>query len=307
MSEEVKNSLREEENNEERKNKNLFNIIVGIATLLIAILGATFAYFTASATSNENDVNLRSAYLSISYDGGTKIKADELIPASLNVALTEYQTRDGRRCVDVNGKQVCYVYQFTISSDVEEDTLTDIIGSIKINTNGFDNLSYLLYEVTFDKDEDGNVIFDDNTLDENGDPIESVNSYSLIDTNFTEIDDNDDIVGSVYEDIRFNKFLRPVDNYDEDGNLVNTTYPVACLFGYADDYSGKAIDDASRCSSLSVTNSVDHTYQLVVWLEETGVIQHEQGKEFAGTVSIDISSSMGISGYEDGRITGRLG
>ena len=271
MSEEVKNSLREEENNEERKNKNLFNIIVGIATLLIAILGATFAYFTASATSNENDVNLRSAYLSISYDGGTKIKADELIPASLNVALT------------------------------------DIIGSIKINTNGFDNLSYLLYEVTFDKDEDGNVIFDDNTLDENGDPIESVNSYSLIDTNFTEIDDNDDIVGSVYEDIRFNKFLRPVDNYDEDGNLVNTTYPVACLFGYADDYSGKAIDDASRCSSLSVTNSVDHTYQLVVWLEETGVIQHEQGKEFAGTVSIDISSSMGISGYEDGRITGRLG
>lgn len=307
MNEEVKNSFSDEDNNEERKKKNLFNIIIGIATLLIAILGATFAYFSASATSDENDVNLRSAYLSISYDGGTKIKADELIPASLNVALTEYQNRDGRRCVDINGKQVCYVYQFTISSDVEDDTLTDIIGSIKINTNGFDNLSYLLYEVTFDKDENGNVIFDENTLDENGDPIESVSSYNLIDTNFTEIDTNDDIVASNYEDIRFNKFLRPVDNYDGDGNLVNTTYPVACLFGYADDYESKSIDDASRCSKLSVTNSVNHTYQLVVWLEETGVVQHEQAKEFAGTVSIDVSSNMSSSGYEDGRITGRLG
>ena len=31
--------------------RNTFNIIIGVSTLLIAILGATFAYFSATATS----------------------------------------------------------------------------------------------------------------------------------------------------------------------------------------------------------------------------------------------------------------
>ena len=37
---------------------NTFNLIIGISTLLIAILGATFAYFSATARSKENDVTL---------------------------------------------------------------------------------------------------------------------------------------------------------------------------------------------------------------------------------------------------------
>lgn len=305
MDDGIKNDIND--NNEylvENKKSNLFNIVIGIATLLIAILGATFAYFSATATSVENDVNLKSAYLSISYDGGTKIKADELIPSSLHVALTEYQKTDGKRCIDGKGKQVCYVYQFTISSELTDAGSTDIIGSIKINTNGFENLSYLLYEVTFARDEGGAIILD--SWDENDEPIERVSEYRLVETNFTEVDTNPDISGSNYEDVRFSKFLKPIDNKDKEGNLVSTTYPVACLFGYSDDYADKAIDDASKCKSLSITNGVEHVYQLVVWLEETGDVQHEQKKEFAGTVSIDVSGSMDSTGYEDGHITGSL-
>ena len=287
----------------ENKKSNLFNIIIGIATLLIAILGATFAYFSATATSAENDVNLKSAYLSISYDGGTKIEADELIPSSLNVALTEYQKTDGRRCIDAKGKQVCYVYQFTISSELTDAGTTDIIGSVRVNTNGFENLSYVLYEVTFARDDEGAIILDQW---EDEEPIERVEEYRLVQTNFTEADTNPDIIGSNYEDVRFNKFLQPVDNLDEDGHFLNTTYPVACLFGYSADYEGKPIDDASRCSSLSITNGEEHVYQLVIWLEETGSIQHEQSKEFAGTVSIDVNGGMDSTGYEDGHITGSL-
>ena len=287
----------------ENKKSNLFNIIIGIATLLIAILGATFAYFSATATSAENDVNLKSAYLSISYDGGTKIEADELIPSSLNVALTEYQKTDGRRCIDAKGKQVCYVYQFTISSELTDAGTTDIIGSVRVNTNGFENLSYVLYEVTFARDDEGAIILDQW---EDEEPIERVEEYRLVQTNFTEADTNPDIIGSNYEDVRFNKFLQPVDNLDEDGHFLNTTYPVACLFGYSADYEGIPIDDASRCSSLSITNGEEHVYQLVIWLEETGSIQHEQSKEFAGTVSIDVNGGMDSTGYEDGHITGSL-
>ena len=59
-------------NNNPNNASNTFNLIIGIATLLIAILGATFAYFSATAQSLENDVTVKSAYVSISYDGGNQ-------------------------------------------------------------------------------------------------------------------------------------------------------------------------------------------------------------------------------------------
>ena len=179
--------------NNEQKTTNTFNLIIGIATLLIAILGATFAYFSATARSAENDVTVKSAFVSISYDGGTEIKASNLIPATQNVALKKYQKEkyaidaesglsviqpynpevDGeiivdydtykndvnRKCVDAKGKEVCYVYQFSIESDGAVGGTTDILASIKINKNEFDNLSYVLYEVDF-KEENGVVLKD---------------------------------------------------------------------------------------------------------------------------------------------------
>lgn len=285
----------------ENKKSNLFNIIIGIATLLVAILGATFAYFSATAISQENDVNLKSAYLSISYDGGTKIQANELIPSSLHVALTEYQNPPtGKRCIDEKGKEVCYVYQFTVTSEIDETGTTDIIGSIKVNSNGFENLSYLLYEVTFATDDEGSILIEDG--------LEKVESYNLVETNFNVMDSNayGDMDTSDYKDIKFEKFLQPIDNYDDSGNYSNTTYPVACLFGYSDGYEDKSVDDVSRCKPYSITNGERHTYQLVVWLAETGSIQYEQRKEFGGTVTIDVSGSSDSSGYADGEITGTL-
>ena len=58
------NNINSKVENEENK-RNVFNIIIGVSTLLIAILGATFAYFSATATSKENDVNVKSAYVNI--------------------------------------------------------------------------------------------------------------------------------------------------------------------------------------------------------------------------------------------------
>lgn len=313
----MRDNLNNEENQKneyykENKKSNLFNIIIGIATLLIAILGATFAYFSATATSDENDVNLKSAYLSIYYDGGTKIEANELIPSSLHVALTEYQyPPSGRRCLDEKGKEVCYVYQFKVISELDDAGTTDIVGSIKVNDNGFENLSYLLYEVTFERDSDGNIVFEQ--PDENYDPIEKVKSYKLIDTNFTEADTNSDINDSDYIDVRFNKFQAPVFKLDENSNVIDTIYPIDCLFGYTDEYlaltdddKNSKIADSTKCKTYNITNGDEHIFQLVVWLEETGEVQNEQRKTFAGTISIDVSGSLNSTGYEDGHITGSL-
>lgn len=322
-------------NNNANNASNTFNLIIGIATLLIALLGATFAYFSATATSAENDVTVKSAYVSISYDGGTEIKASNLIPATQNVALKKYQKekyaidsetglsviqpynpeKDGeiitdydtyrndvnRKCVDAKGKEVCYVYQFSIESDGAEGEKTDILASIKINRNEFDNLSYILYEVDF-LEENGEIITDKygfgivDVAGENG-------GYQYISSNFEYTDEHDDNVD--FTDIKFDKFKKPYDIIGENEELVETVNPVACLFGYATDAAEKREDDTSRCAPYPLENKVKHTYQLIIWLEETGFEQPEQGLTFEGTVSIEVSGGFDSGEYNNGQITGQ--
>lgn len=266
----------------------IFNVIMGISTLLITIIGSTFAYFSTSTLGSNNIVKLRSAYLGISYDSGTKISADNLIPSSLNVMLEEYKSKTGPRCVDASGRQVCYVYEFTVSSDLEDNGTTDIIGTIKINDNEFENLSYILYRVDFDKNSNGQVIYIDDGLG-NGGQIEKVKNYEFIASNFKYKDNNLD-VGS-YASYTFNKFSNPI--IDNNGKTIK---PVDCLFGYVDDYENYSIDDSARCSKHTIKNGGEYVYQLVIWLEETGTEQKEQGLEFNGEISIDVSDGSHITG-----------
>lgn len=308
-----KNAMDPNKNNK----TNTFNLIIGIATLLIAILGATFAYFSATARSAENDVTVKSAYVSINYEGGTEIKASNLIPATQTVALTKYQkatevydpATDGeidkdydaytsdvnRRCVDAKGREVCYVYQFSIESDGVAEGTTDILASIKINKNEFDNLSYILYEVDFRKDEQGNVL-----TDKYG--IGIVDRYSVV-SEFTEQDTNPDNID--FTDVKFAKFEKTQDSLGENGEWLATVNPIACLFKYSDDADDKSIDDPARCAPYSVMNQKKHTYQLVIWLEEIGVVQPEQGLALEGTVTIEVSGGFSSEEYENGKITGQ--
>ena len=315
---EIKNDKKIINNEETPKNKsNTFNLIIGIATLLIALLGATFAYFSATARSKENDVSVKSAYVSISYDGGTEIKATNLIPASETVAINKFQkevasigtidddslefldedeyTNDTtRRCVDAKGREVCYVYQFSINSDGVEGGTTSIAGSIKINSNEFSNLSYLLYEVTFEQ-ENGQ-----DKVDKFGNRI--VQDYTLVGT-FDQTDNNPDNVN--YTDTKFAKLEKPFDKFGSNGEYVSTIYPLACLFGYSDTHATDEADQISRCSNITITNNVKHTYQLMIWLEETGDLQEEQGLSFEGTVQLEVPIGQEGNEYGDGKITGK--
>lgn len=348
------------EDSRENNATNTFNLIIGIATLLIALLGATFAYFSATARSAENDVTVKSAYVSISYDGGTEIKASNLIPSTLNVALKKYQKekytydtetkqslivphdplKDGaiitdydtykndvnRKCVDAKGKEVCYVYQFSIESDGAVGDKTDIIASIKINNNQFENLSYMLYEVDL-REEEGIVVTDkygfgivDITRDEDDNILND--GYHYVTNNFVYVDKNNDNID--FADIKFDKFPRPFDLIGENGEFEGTVNPVVCLFGYENDryideyntdianmsqiVSGDAtaiVADTARCKPFSIENQVKHTYQLIIWLEETGFEQNEQGMTFEGTVSIEVSGGFESGEYGNGQISGQ--
>jgi len=326
----VENNAINPNNNDFNNKTNTFNLVIGIATLLIALLGATFAYFSATARSAEGDVSVKSAYVSISYDGGTEIKASNLIPATQTIALSKYKKKVNpfdpetdveidldydiyandveRRCVDAKGKEVCYVYQFTIESDGAAGEKTDILASIKIDRNEFDNLSYILYEVKFDEatDEYGETTV---ITDKYGFGI--VNHYSIV-SKFNTIDDDPNNVEYTEPGTGYATFEKPIDQFEtgEDGqsnNYIGTINPVACIFGYepVDEENPVAVDDTKRCSTYGLTNKEKHTYQLVIFLRETGKEQPEQGLSFEGTVSIEVVGGFDGSGYNAGQITGQ--
>ena len=66
----------------EGKNNTVMLTIIGIATLLIAVVGATFAYFSATltGTNNEKEYTVRSATVGTEFNGGVDITATVIYP-----------------------------------------------------------------------------------------------------------------------------------------------------------------------------------------------------------------------------------
>ena len=66
----------------EGKNNTVLLTIIGIATLLIAVVGATFAYFSATltGTNNEKEYTVRSATVGTEFNGGVDITATGIYP-----------------------------------------------------------------------------------------------------------------------------------------------------------------------------------------------------------------------------------
>ena len=66
----------------EGKNNTVMLTIIGIATLLIAVVGATFAYFSAqlTGTDNEKEYTVRSATVGTEFNGGADITATGIYP-----------------------------------------------------------------------------------------------------------------------------------------------------------------------------------------------------------------------------------
>lgn len=62
------------------KGNQVLLIVIGIATLLMAVVGATFAYFSATATTGENHVdqtvNISTATISVSFEEGNGVNLE---------------------------------------------------------------------------------------------------------------------------------------------------------------------------------------------------------------------------------------
>lgn len=130
---------------EKKRGNGIFLGVVAVATLIVAIIGATFAYFSITAQSDANAINL-SAYeftasLSVNpvYPTGTY---KGLIPMDPNALVTngngasnlEYAINTASSpCVDSNGYQVCAVYRLTFTNTASE--AMTLSGTLRTQSN----------------------------------------------------------------------------------------------------------------------------------------------------------------------------
>ena len=269
------------------KSRDIFYGVVAIATLIVALIGATLAYFSITANSAEGAVSAKAATVSIVYeDGQARIApAENLIPVTFDVLQTLYrrnlndineqfntEVTEGEeprknRCKD--GKagsnyEVCSTFRFTVSNDVE----TNIRAMLRTEFNGFKYLDYAVRNADCTADESHedecwlNVSYNDS-----GNPVK----HAHLDTcdNTTE-----------------NKC------YTEDTTRSYTPLATRSIFGLK-----SASDPTFNDISISATS---HSYDVVLFINDDDTNQNEdQGKTYSGNIYVETTS-----GSE--KITGQL-
>ena len=140
---------------ENRKGPGIFYAVVGVATLVVAIIGATFAYFSASA---ENKTTItgntaEAAGIALNITDITETGGD-MIPLNLKVGDGEKDTVDqfanamAGKCKDMNSNNVCDVYKITVTNNSATSTI-DVRGDLTL-TEGAGNMKWQLLNVTND-------------------------------------------------------------------------------------------------------------------------------------------------------------
>ena len=135
----------EKDRENERKGNGIFLGIVGVATLIVAIIGASFAYFSAQAASAENAVNLTA------YEFNASLSMQEIEPSDAKlIPVDPVGTVEGatspnntnlayslnvadHKCVDSQGYKICSLYEISITNG--SSTEITLQGSVVTNVN----------------------------------------------------------------------------------------------------------------------------------------------------------------------------
>lgn len=116
-------------NEQNRKKTNIIYAAIGVMTLIIATIGATFAYYTATSSVN-TEIKGNMATVTFAIDVTKKSTADTtkggLIPMTnsmIEKAVSNASTKGV--CVDDNGNAVCQIYKITIRNTGTVSMLVD--------------------------------------------------------------------------------------------------------------------------------------------------------------------------------------
>lgn len=143
----------------ENNGKGIFYGVIGVATLIVAIIGATFAYFTASAPENNSVIKGQTAT-----SASISLRVEQVLPAAtdlkgLSGRMVPIQDKDEgsgddavtnllptalkRGCVDSNGYVACQVYKVTVSNTAEGSDAVRTAASVQLTDfNTIENLKW---------------------------------------------------------------------------------------------------------------------------------------------------------------------
>ena len=122
---------------ENRKGTGVFYAVVGVATLVVAIIGATFAYFSASAT-NDTDVTGSTASKAALTLTITRVSDSNTVKNMIPMLSTDLQKgvtgTASKSCIDANNNTVCQVYKVTIGNS-STDIGINVDGAMNLTSN----------------------------------------------------------------------------------------------------------------------------------------------------------------------------
>ena len=130
----------EKKNNDARV---LMFSIIGILTLIVAISGATFAYFAATATNN-NTIKGNSGYVA---NPLTLVITESSAVASASLKLIPQvdsfignAANSTKKCIDTNGNAVCQHYKITVTNTTTNSYYLD--GHMSLTAASMPNLKW---------------------------------------------------------------------------------------------------------------------------------------------------------------------
>ena len=126
---------------------NRFMLIVSIFTILVILIGSTFAYFSVSSSSTDNAVTMEAAVINIKLDVLPLYTGKALIPTNNTDIDTAYQNH----CVDMYDNGACSAYTIRLKNDGDDN---EYIGTINFTLENITHFNYRLL------DNDGNVYQD---------------------------------------------------------------------------------------------------------------------------------------------------
>lgn len=247
------------------KGQGIFLGVIGVATLLVAIIGATFAFFGANIASPEGALTTTAAKLSLGFANDTGKLKFNLIPAEYWIA--EYAATNetymgvdkAKQCIDENNNEICSVYTFTIGNP-SRTTAQNLFGEVIITENGFADLHFTIY------DELGEQVVKETKLPKSG-------TVSLSDLEQKLLPSSSDVGKTDEADAK--------DTFDATNP---TTYT--------------SINDMTLETNKGKENNV-RTYTMVLWIEETMTDQTEAnaGATFVGGVKFTTANDeTGVTG-----------
>lgn len=269
---------------ENKKGANTLYAVIGIATLVVAIIGATFAYFSATAENAEiQGTTAEAGGLTIEAKQITDNTNNNIIPLNLITNQTlkpestdqfvdsedQFKKAMTNKCKDSLGNNICTVYRVVVANQSKTATI-QVQGKLNLSSPT-KNMYWTLIDATTTNEQD-------TTPGEDGGEGTTTTVYKF--ESATAID----------------KFVKVKQGID--GNM---TYDPDKTVEIGEEPNKTTINDA-KSVSLTGTDGGNSTatFYVLVWLEETGAEQQNDDaskvddvKTYTGNITFDAVDANG--------------